>query len=326
MSSILENRYAGSRMRDIWTPERKYVGWRDVWIAVAEARMELGAGVTEEQVADLKSHREDIDYARALEIERETKHDVMAHARHYGEVCSIGRGVIHDPLTSDNVTSPTEAMQVKESLYLVMEETARVVDLLGDKAEEYKDLSCVAYTHFQRAQPTTMGKRITVWAHEFSEALESLEYRHGNFKWGGIHGATGTQETLMKLFDGDEGKIREFERLVGTKLALGDAYSVTGQTPPRSGEYQIVSALTEVGIAAQKFGGDVRLLWHTRQVGEPFEKGQVGSSAMAYKRNPIRSERMCGLPGHCTLIRTNWLILQDNSGWNGLLMILQNDG
>lgn len=304
MSNILETRYAGRRMREIWTPERKYRSWRDVWVAVAETRMELGADVTPEQVADLKEHRDTIDYARALEIEKITKHDVVAHARHYADVCPIGGPIVHDPLTSDNVTSPAEARQIKDSLYIAREETAAVIDRVGEKAKEHKDLACVAYTHFQSAQPTTMGKRFAVWGQGFSEALQTLEYRDRTFKWGGIRGATGTQETLMRLFHGNEELIAEFERRVGEKLGLqgvegerrfGEAYAVTGQTPPRSGDYQIVSALAEVGIAAQKFGTDLRLLWHTHQVGEPFGTEQVGSSAMPYKRNASRSERMCSL-------------------------------
>ena len=295
MSDILEKRYASGKMRDIWSDDTKYSGWREVWVAVAEAQQELGLPITDAQIAELRAHIDDIDYARAAQLERIKKHDVNAHKQVYIEQCPDGGKIIHQGMTSDNVTSPTESIQTTDSLYLVMQETARVVDILSEKAEMYKGMPCAGYTHFQKAQPVTMGHRIARWAQGFSRALNTLEYRYDTLLWGGIRGATGTRQPLMKVFNGDRQKIKLFEKIVARNLGLGGRYTLTGQTPPRTSDYEVISALAEIGIAAKKFGTDVRLLWESKQVGEPFEEGQEASSIMAYKQNCNRSERMCSL-------------------------------
>ncbi|MBI2579104.1 MAG: adenylosuccinate lyase [Candidatus Aenigmarchaeota archaeon] len=281
-------------MREIWDDNQKYLRWRGVWVASAEALMELGILGTQEQIDELRAYRSIIDYDKVAVYERQTKHDVLAHRKAYADLCPNGGKILHAGLTSDNVTSPAESMQMRDALHLLVLEAARTVDLLGMQAERYRDLPCVGYTHFQEAQPTTIGKRIALWGQGFSDALHDLEKRL-ELRWGGMRGATGTQEALLHLFNGDVKKIEEYERRVAEKLGLGETYILTGQTPPRSGDYQILSALAEIGMAGQKFGTDIRLLWNTKQVGEPFEEGQLGSSAMAYKQNPSRSERICGL-------------------------------
>jgi len=299
----LVTRYAGREMARLWGPQRKFSTWRRLWLALAEAQYELGLtaedGVTPrirpEQLQELRAHLDDIDFTRAEEHERRLRHDVMAHIHTYGEACPSARDIIHLGATSCYVTDNTDLLLMREGLQLLRDRLAGVIDSLARFAERHRDLATLGFTHFQPAQLTTVGKRACLWCYDFVLDLKEIEHRLGELRFRGAKGTTGTQASFLALFHGDHDKARRLDRLVAHKMGFTEVYSVTGQTYSRKIDSQIVDVLSGVGQSAHKFGTDLRLLAHRREVEEPFESEQVGSSAMAYKRNPMRAERMCGL-------------------------------
>ena len=294
----LNSRYASPEMQEIFSPDRKFTTWRKLWVALAESEMEMGLPVTRAQVDELKAHIYDIDYEAARRHEERTRHDVMAHVLAYGDVCPGARGVIHLGATSCYVTDNADILMLRDALTLVRDKVIEVVRRLRSFALEYKDLPTLGYTHLQPAQLTTVGKRATLWMQDLLMDLEEVNFALSSLKLLGNRGATGTQESFMKLFDGDGEKVDELERRIAEKVGMQKCFAVSGQTYPRKLDSRVLGALSGVAQSAYKFAQDMRLLQSFREVGEPFEKGQIGSSAMAYKRNPMRSERICALSRH----------------------------
>ena len=294
----LNSRYASREMQKIFSPDRKFTTWRRLWVALAESEMEMGLPVTQKQVDELKAHVEDIDYEAARRHEERTRHDVMAHVLAYGDVCPNARGVIHLGATSCYVTDNADILMLRDALTLVREKVLEVIRRLRAFALEYKDLPTLGYTHLQPAQLTTVGKRATLWMQDLLMDLEEVNFALSSLKLLGNRGATGTQESFMKLFDGDGEKVDELERRIARKVGMEKCFAVSGQTYPRKLDSRVLGALSGIAQSAYKFAQDLRLLQSFREVEEPFEKGQIGSSAMAYKRNPMRSERICALSRH----------------------------
>ena len=294
----LNSRYASREMQKIFSPDRKFTTWRKLWVALAESEMEMGLPVTQAQVDELKAHVEDIDYEAARRHEERTRHDVMAHVLAYGDVCPNARGVIHLGATSCYVTDNADILMLRDALTLVREKVLEVIRRLRAFALEYKDLPTLGYTHLQPAQLTTVGKRATLWMQDLLMDLDEVNFALSSLKLLGNRGATGTQESFMKLFDGDGEKVDELERRIARKVGMEKCFAVSGQTYPRKLDSRVLGALSGIAQSAYKFAQDLRLLQSFREVEEPFEKGQIGSSAMAYKRNPMRSERICALSRH----------------------------
>ena len=294
----LNSRYASREMQQIFSPDRKFTTWRKLWVALAESEMEMGLPVTQKQVDELKAHVEDIDYEAARRHEERTRHDVMAHVLAYGDVCPNARGVIHLGATSCYVTDNADILMLRDALTLVREKLLEVIRRLRAFALEYKDLPTLGYTHLQPAQLTTVGKRATLWMQDLLMDLDEVNFALSSLKLLGNRGATGTQESFMKLFDGDGEKVDELERRIARKVGMEKCFAVSGQTYPRKLDSRVLGALSGIAQSAYKFAQDLRLLQSFREVEEPFEKGQIGSSAMAYKRNPMRSERICALARH----------------------------
>ena len=294
----LNSRYASREMQKIFSPDRKFTTWRRLWVALAESEMEMGLPVTQKQVDELKAHVEDIDYEAARRHEERTRHDVMAHVLAYGDVCPNARGVIHLGATSCYVTDNADILMLRDALTLVREKVLEVIRRLRAFALEYKDLPALGYTHLQPAQLTTVGKRATLWMQDLLMDLDEVNFALSSLKLLGNRGATGTQESFMKLFDGDGEKVDELERRIARKVGMEKCFAVSGQTYPRKLDSRVLGALSGIAQSAYKFAQDLRLLQSFREVEEPFEKGQIGSSAMAYKRNPMRSERICALARH----------------------------
>ncbi len=294
-SSPLTRRYASAEMSGIFSEERKLRLWRRCWIALAEAQSELGLPVSREQVEELKTHRDDINYQVMEARERELRHDVMAAVHAYGEQCPTARPIIHLGATSCFVTDNSELIQLKEALRLVEGRLLSVMAALAAFARKHRGLRCLGYTHFQPAQPTTLGKRACLWLQELLMVFRDLQHLLAGFRLRGVKGATGTQDSFLKLFDGDHEKVRELDRRVVRKLGFQASFAVTGQTYPRLVDARILDVLKNAAAAAHKFATDFRLMQHLKMVDEPFEARQVGSSAMAYKKNPMRSERICSL-------------------------------
>ncbi|MHC4948159.1 MAG: adenylosuccinate lyase [Planctomycetota bacterium] len=295
--SPLEGRYASEAMKRIWSSRRKFTTWRRLWLALAEAQHELGLAVTAEQVQDLRDHLDDVDEAAAARYESKLRHDVMAHIRALADQAPVAGPIIHLGATSQFVNCNTELLLLRESLELVAAKLARVIDRLGRFAAEHRALPTLAFTHFQPAQPTTVGKRAATWAGDLALALEDVEHRLDTLRFRGVRGTTGTQASFLALFDGDADRVERLDVLVTEKMGwpADRRYPVTGQTYPRVVDAQIVAALAAAAAAIHKCATDLRLLANRREVEEPFERDQVGSSAMAYKRNPMRCERACGL-------------------------------
>jgi adenylosuccinate lyase len=299
----LVGRYASPEMARLWGAQRKFSTWRRLWVALAEAEHELGLTTEDatapcirpEQLAELRAHVEDIDFARADEHERRLRHDVMAHIHAYGDVCPGARGILHLGATSCYVTDNTDLLLMREGLGLLRDRLVGVINALADFAVRHRALATLGYTHFQPAQLTTVGKRACLWCADFVIDLEEIEHRIAGLRFRGAKGTTGTQASFLALFHGDHDKVRRLDRLVARKMGFDDVYPVTGQTYSRKVDSQVLDTLAGLGQSAHKFGTDLRLLAHEQEIDEPFEKEQVGSSAMAYKRNPMRSERMCGL-------------------------------
>jgi adenylosuccinate lyase len=288
-------RYASARMSEIWSPQRKFSTWRRLWVALAESEAELGLPITAAQIDQLRAHVDDIDFAAAAAYERRLRHDVMAHVHTYGDVCPTARPIIHLGATSCYVTDNTDLLLLRDSLVAVRERLVSVIDRLAAFAAKHRDLPCLAYTHLQPAQPTTVGKRACLWTYDFVLDLAEVEYRIAALRADGSKGTTGTQASFLSLFHGDHAKVRRLEELICRKIGFDAAYAVTGQTYPRKIDAQVLAVLSGLGQSAHKMATDLRLLAHRKEVEEPFESEQIGSSAMAYKRNPMRSERICSL-------------------------------
>ncbi len=291
----LIKRYASKPMAELWSEQRKHSTWRRLWVALAEAERELGIEISESQISDLRSAIDDIDFPLAAKYEKELRHDVMAHVHAYGDRCPSARGIIHLGATSCYVTDNTDLILIREALQLVQSRLVAVIDELAKFAAQYRELPCLGFTHLQPAQPTTVGKRATLWCYDLVLDLAEIEYRLAALKCRGVKGTTGTQASFMTLFNGDHAKIEELDRRVSAKMGFESAYAVTGQTYSRKVDAQVLDVLSGIAQSAHKAGTDLRILQSRKELEEPFEKQQIGSSAMAYKRNPMRSERMCSL-------------------------------
>lgn len=296
--SPLSERYASKEMQYIFSPDRKFKTWRKLWVALAEVEKELGLPITEEQIEELKAHQDDINYDVAIQREKEVRHDVMSHVYAYGVQCPKAKGIIHLGATSCYVGDNTDLIVMTEALKLVRRKLMNVIDELARFADAYKDLPTLAFTHFQPAQPTTVGKRATLWLHDLTMDLEDLDYILGSIRLLGSKGTTGTQASFLELFDGDMDKVRRADSMIAEKLGYAGCYPVSGQTYSRKVDSRVVNVLAGIAQSAHKFSNDIRLLQHLKEVEEPFEKSQIGSSAMAYKRNPMRSERMASLSNY----------------------------
>ena len=293
--SPLSERYASKEMQYIFSPDMKFRTWRGLWIALAETEKELGLPITQEQIDELKAHKDDINYDVAKERERQVRHDVMSHVYAYGVQCPKAKGIIHLGATSCYVGDNTDIIVMTEALKLVKKKLVNVIAELAKFAEKYKDLPTLAFTHFQPAQPTTVGKRATLWMQEFMLDLEDLNYVLSTMKLLGSKGTTGTQASFLELFDGDQETIDKIDPMIAEKMGFKQCYPVSGQTYSRKVDTRVVNILAGIAASAHKFSNDIRLLQHLKEVEEPFEKSQIGSSAMAYKRNPMRSERIASL-------------------------------
>jgi len=296
--SPLSERYASKEMQYVFSPDKKFRTWRRLWIALAETEKELGLPITEEQIEELKSHAEDINYDVAREREKLVRHDVMSHVYAYGQQCPKAKGIIHLGATSCYVGDNTDVIVMSEALEIVRRKLLNVIAKLAKFAEEYKDLPTLAFTHFQPAQPTTVGKRATLWIQEFAMDLEDLEYVKSTLKLLGSKGTTGTQASFLELFEGDQKTIDRIDPMIAEKMGFTGCYPVSGQTYSRKIDSRVLGVLAGIAQSAHKFSNDVRLLQHLKEVEEPFEKSQIGSSAMAYKRNPMRSERIASLANY----------------------------
>ncbi len=296
--SPFSGRYAGKDMLYVFSENFKFRTWRKLWIALAESERELGLPITEEQIAELKAHAEDINYEDAEAREKVVRHDVMSHVYAYGLQCPKAAGIIHLGATSAFVGDNTDIIQMKEALNLVHRSLINVISELTAFALKYKDVPTLAFTHFQPAQPTTIGKRATLWIQDLMMDLSDLEYVRDSLRLLGSKGTTGTQASFLELFDGDHEKCREIDRRVARKLGFDSCYDVSGQTYSRKVDFRVLSVLSGIAQSAHKFSNDIRLLQNLKQIEEPFEKTQIGSSAMAYKRNPMRSERMASLANY----------------------------
>ena len=293
--SPLSERYASKEMQYIFSPDMKFRTWRKLWIALAETEKELGLNITDEQIEELKAHAEDINYDVAKERERLVRHDVMSHVYAYGVQCPKAKGIIHLGATSCYVGDNTDIIVMTEALKLVKKKLVNVLAELAKFADEYKNQPTLAFTHFQPAQPTTVGKRATLWMQEFCLDLEDLDYVLGSMKLLGSKGTTGTQASFLELFDGDQETIDKIDPMIAKKMGFKECYPVSGQTYSRKVDTRVINVLAGIAASAHKFSNDTRLLQHLKEVEEPFEKTQIGSSAMAYKRNPMRSERIASL-------------------------------
>ena len=293
--SPLSERYASKEMQYVFSPDKKFKTWRRLWIALAETEKELGLSITQEQIDELKAHAEDINYEVAKEREKVVRHDVMSHVYAYGQQCPKAKGIIHLGATSCYVGDNTDIIVMSEALEIVRKKLINVIAELAKFADNYKNQPTLAFTHCQPAQPTTVGKRATLWMQEFLMDLQDLEYVKSTLKLLGSKGTTGTQASFLELFDGDQEKIDQIDPMIAKKLGFEACYPVSGQTYSRKVDTRVLNVLAGIAASAHKFSNDIRLLQHLKEVEEPFEKTQIGSSAMAYKRNPMRSERIASL-------------------------------
>ena len=296
--SPLSERYASREMQYIFSPDKKFKTWRKLWIALAETEKELGLPITQEQIDELKEHAEDINYEVAKERERLVRPDVMSHVYAYGQQCPKAKGIIHLGATSCYVGDNTDLIIMTEGLRLVRKKLINEMAELAKFADKYKNQPTLAFTHFQPAQPTTVGKRATLWMMELKQDLDDLDYVLGSLRLLGSKGTTGTQASFLELFDGDHAKCRKVDQMIAEKMGFDGCYPVSGQTYSRKQDTRVLNVLAGIAQSAHKFSNDIRLLQHLKEVEEPFEKNQIGSSAMAYKRNPMRSERMASLANY----------------------------
>ncbi len=304
-SNPLITRYASAEMAAIWSDQTRHATWRRLWVVLAEAQRELGLDISAGQIDEMNKAVDDVDFDKAAEYERQLRHDVMAHVHAFGDQCPSARGIIHLGATSCYVTDNTELLQMRESLLLVRARLVGVIDALARFAEKHRDLACLGYTHLQPAQPTTVGKRATLWCYDLILDLEEVEQRLERIRFRGVKGTTGTQASFLTLFDGDHEKVEALDRLVTEKMAFAERYPVTGQTYSRKVDAMVLATLGGIAQSAHKAGIDLRLLQSLKEVEEPFEEKQIGSSAMAYKRNPMRAERMCALARFAISLQAN---------------------
>ena len=293
--SPLSKRYASREMQEIFSDDLKFTTWRRLWVALAEAEQQLGINITDERIDELRANIDNIDYEMAQQKELQVRHDVMAHVLTYGEACPKAKSIIHLGATSCYVGDNTDIIIMRKALLRVKKLLLNAMSALCDFAEKYKAQPTLAFTHFQAAQPTTVGKRATLWLHDLLMDLELLDFTLKNLKLLGCKGTTGTGASFLELFDGDHEKVKKPEKIIAEKMGFDEVYPVSGQTYSRKVDYQVLSVLSSIAQSACKFAGDIRLLSHLKEVDEPFEQNQIGSSAMAYKRNPMRSERIASL-------------------------------
>ena len=293
--SPLSERYASKEMQYVFSPEMKFKTWRRLWIALAETEQELGLDITDEQIAELKAAKDDINYDVAKKREKEVRHDVMSHVYAYGQQCPKAKGIIHLGATSCYVGDNTDVIIMREALYIVRKKLINVIAELKDFAMKYRNMPTLAFTHFQPAQPTTVGKRAALWLNELIMDLDDVNYIISQLKLLGSKGTTGTQASFLELFDGDHEKCKEADKRIAQKMGFEACFPVSGQTYSRKLDTRVVNVLSGIAQSAHKFSNDIRLLQHLKEIEEPFEKHQIGSSAMAYKRNPMRSERIASL-------------------------------
>jgi adenylosuccinate lyase len=327
----LITRYASREMAELWGPQRKFRTWRALWVALAEAEHALGLPITAAQVEELREHVDNIDFQAAAAYERKLRHDVMAHVHAYGDVCPTARSIIHLGATSAYVTDNTDLILMRDALHLVRDRLVAVIDRLGHFAKSHRSMATLGFTHFQPAQPTTVGKRACLWAYDFVLDLMEVEHRLEHLKARGAKGTTGTQASFLQLFGGDHSKVRRLDTMVAEKMGFACVYAVTGQTYSRKIDLQVIDTLAGIAASAHKAATDLRLLAHRQEIEEPFEQGQVGSSAMAYKRNPMRCERICGLArfvmslpsSAANTLATQWLERSLDDSANRLLVLPQ---
>ena len=293
--SPLNSRYASKEMKEIFSPDKKFKTWRKLWIALAESEKELGLDITQEQIDELKAHKDDINYDVAREREKLVRHDVMAHVYAYGTQCPKAKGIIHLGATSCFVGDNTDVILMVEAMKLIRTKVLSVINKLSKFAMKYKDMPTLGFTHFQAAQTTTVGKRATLWIQDLMMDLEQIDFVLSNAKLLGSKGTTGTQASFMELFEGDTEKVKKLDNMIAEKLGYSGVFAVSGQTYTRKLDSIFVNVLSGIAQSCTKFSNDMRLLQHLKEMEEPFEKNQIGSSAMAYKRNPMRSERMASL-------------------------------
>ena len=304
-SSPLSERYPSPEMKYLFSPEKKFRTWRKLWIALAETEKELGLDITDEQIAELKAAAEDIDYEAAKEREKIVRHDVMSHVYAYGLKCPAAKGIIHLGATSCYVGDNTDLIIMTEALQLIRKKVINVIANLADFCDKYKALPTLGFTHFQPAQPTTVGKRASLWLQDLTLDLEEIDFVLDSMKLLGSKGTTGTQASFLELFDGDIEKVKKIDGMIAEKMGFDACYSVSGQTYSRKVDARVANVLSSIAQSAHKFSNDIRLLQHLKEVEEPFEKNQIGSSAMAYKRNPMRSERIAALANYVISDATN---------------------
>lgn len=303
--SPLSQRYAGKEMKELFSPLKKFRTWRRLWIALAEAEMELGLPITKDQIDELKQHADDINFEVAEAREAQVRHDVMAHVHAYGTLCPNAKGIIHLGATSCYVGDNTDIILMAEGLELLRKKLINAMNSLSKFARQYAGMPTLAYTHYQAAQPTSVGKRATLWLNELLLDLEDLDYVLGSLKLLGSKGTTGTQASFLELFEGDHEKCKLLDQKIADKMGFSSCYPVSGQTYSRKVDSRVLNVLSGIAQSAHKFSNDIRLLQHMKQIEEPFEKNQIGSSAMAYKRNPMRSERMAALANYVIVNNTN---------------------
>ena len=301
----LISRYASDEMARLWSGQRKFSTWRRLWLALAEAQQELGISISSAQLEQMRVHVDDIDFAAAAEHERRLRHDVMAHVHTYGESCPAAKPIIHLGATSCFVTDNTDLLLLRDSLRLIRRRLVAVISRLADFARRHRGLACLGYTHLQPAQPTTVGKRACLWAYDLVLDLHEIDHRLGLLRARGTKGTTGTQASFLELFDGDHQRVLELEQLVASKMGFSASYPVTGQTYSRKIDSQVLDTLSGVAQSAHKTATDLRILAHRKEIEEPFGKEQIGSSAMPYKRNPMRCERICSLARFVLSLQTS---------------------
>lgn len=298
-------RYASAEMSQLWGDQRKFGTWRRLWVILAQAELEMGLPVTQAQIDELAERVDDIDFDAARKHEKKLRHDVMAHVHAYGDICPTAKPIIHLGATSCYVTDNTDLLLMREGLGFVARRLAQTIAQFGAFAKKYRAMPTLGFTHFQPAQPTTVGKRATLWAYDLALDLAEVEHRAASLKARSVKGTTGTQASFLALFDGDHAKVRELEKLVAKKIGFDESYAVTGQTYSRKVDAQVMDVLSGIAASAHKIATDLRLLAHRKEVEEPHEAEQIGSSAMAYKRNPMRSERICGLARYAMSLAQN---------------------
>ncbi|MEQ8847864.1 MAG: adenylosuccinate lyase [Botrimarina sp.] len=301
----LITRYASRAMAELWGAQKKFSTWRRLWVALAEAEAELGLPISEAQLKELRAHVDEIDFDAAAAYEKKLRHDVMAHVHTYGDLCPSARGIIHLGATSNFVVDNADLLILRESLELVARRLAAVIDALGEFCQTHRDLPTLGFTHLQPAQPTTVGKRAALWCYDLALDLTEVEHRLAQLRARSTKGTTGTQASFLELFGGDHDKVRQLERRVAEKMGFDASYAVTGQTYPRKIDAQVLDCLSEIAASAHKATTDLRILAMRKEIEEPFEQSQIGSSAMPYKRNPMRSERVGGLARYVMSLAAN---------------------